>query len=55
MQVRQVVPGHWEWRVVHPNGDVAKSSTELYPSESEAREAAQDSLSRLSHNSGWKD
>lgn len=53
VQVKQVVPGHWEWRVVGPDGKVAKSSSEVYASEFEAREHAEKALSSLSHSSGW--
>ena len=53
VQTRQVSPGLWEWRVVDPSGGVAKSSSELYKSESEARTDAERSMSKLSHDSGW--
>ncbi len=53
VQVRQVFAGHWEWRVLHPNGEVARTSTEVYRSEAEARAGAERSLSTLSHSTGW--
>jgi len=56
VQVREALPGRWEYRLLHPNGDVARESKpDYFASEQEARAAAADARRFLAHDDSWRD